>query len=75
MTGPTLCQDCDNRTMASKNDPPWRWQCIRHKRLPAYGFVTSEPWQDFPPYLYCRDVNGGLCPLYVPARATVSEDA
>lgn len=74
MTAPTLCQSCDNRTASSKNDPPYRWMCIKHKRLPVYGFVTDEPWQDFPPYLFCRDVNGGACPLYAPARVPAEVD-
>lgn len=64
----TLCKECNNLYVASKNDQPGRWMCIKHKRLPVFGFVTHEAWENFPPYLFCRDVNGGACPLFRPKR-------
>lgn len=61
---PTYCKDCAHAFMERKNDPPWRWMCIKHKRLEGFGFVTDTTWDDMPPYLYCKDVNGGACPLF-----------
>jgi hypothetical protein len=64
---PTYCHDCDNALHRGKADPPWRWLCIKHKRLDGFGFVTPTSWDGAPPYLYCKDVNGGACPLFVKA--------
>jgi hypothetical protein len=38
--------------------------CIKHKRMEGFGFVTAGMWDDMPPYLYAKDVNGGACPLF-----------
>lgn len=62
--GPTLCSECDHVHTAGKNDGPWKWMCIKHPRLAGYGFVTGGTWENFPPYLFCRDTNGGACPLF-----------
>lgn len=37
---------------------------MKHPRLEGFGFVVKGTWIDKPPYLYCRDVNGGACPLF-----------
>ena len=66
MTAPTICADCDNLSQTGKSDPPWRWLCVKHKRLDGFGFVTQDTWDSMPPYLYCKDVNGGACPLFKP---------
>jgi hypothetical protein len=42
--------------------------CKRHPRHEGYGFVRRGEWDDFPPFLFCRDVNGGGCPLFEPKR-------
>ena len=60
----TICSRCANCSRVNRNDPPWRWTCLAHKRMDGFGFVTEDTWDGFPPYLYCRDVNGGACPLY-----------
>lgn len=61
---PTFCETCAHVYKVDRHDPPWRWLCIKHRRIEGFGFVTRKTWDDFPPYLYCRDVNGGQCPLY-----------
>lgn len=71
----TYCQDCTHVYRAEKRDPPWRWLCIKHRRVEGFGFVTTGAWDDFPPYLYCRDVNGGQCPLYEPLDHKQDESA
>lgn len=60
----TLCSNCRHVYLANKSDQPWYWMCIKHKRADGYGFVTQDTWVSKPPYLFCRDVNGGACPLF-----------
>lgn len=69
----TYCEHCANVYRVERRDPPWRWLCIRHRRVEGFGFVTSSTWDDAPPYLYCRDVNGGQCPLYTPIEPKSTE--
>ncbi len=57
--------ECDNRLTS-------KWAggdlCIKHPRLDGFGFVRYDEWDRLAPYLFCRDVNGGACPLYEPKR-------
>ncbi len=66
--GPTFCNDCDNVTEASRKSPPWYWQCIKFPRLDGFGFVTTEEWDNKPPYGYCHKINHGICPCFEPRR-------
>ncbi len=54
----------------SKGSPPWRWMCAKHKRLDGFGFVTRDTWDEAPPFLYCNNVNGGVCPLFEKGEAS-----
>ena len=75
---PTFCNDCGNCMKENKSDPPWRWLCVKHPRLEGYGFVLQGTWINAPPYLHCKDVNGGACPLferYVPGQMTMKIEA
>lgn len=63
---PTYCSECDN-VIREKNAPPYRWMCAKHQRHEGFGFVTPTTWDNAPPYLFCKDTNGGRCPLYVKA--------
>ena len=65
MTDATWCDACVNRIPAKH---PARDMCNRHPRHEGYGFVRKGEWDDFPPFLFCRDVNGGGCPLFEPKR-------
>lgn len=67
LSEPTWCDDCEHVEPASRKQPPWRWLCLKNPRLEGFGFVTREKWDDFPPFLYCKDLNGGACPLYTRA--------
>lgn len=60
----TICSDCANCFKVNKSDPPWRWLCIRMKRLEGFGFVTRDTWDSMPPYAYCKDINHGSCPMF-----------
>jgi hypothetical protein len=62
--GITYCEDCINCIRSSKSEPAYRWLCLMHPRLEGFGFVTKTNWDNAPPYLYCRDVNGGRCVLF-----------
>lgn len=66
----TYCEECDHLYPGSEKLPPWRWMCMKHPRLEGFGFVTKGQWDQFPPYLYCKDVNGGACPLFEPRKET-----
>ena len=61
---PTLCVECEHCSKPSKSTPPWLWLCREHKRLEGFGFVTRDTWDNAPPFLRCKDVNGGACPLF-----------
>lgn len=61
---PTFCIDCIHVHRDSRKQGPWYWLCSKHPRLEGYGFVTDKTWDNAPPFLRCRDVNGGVCPLY-----------
>lgn len=65
---PTFCRDCDHVAEDSRKRHVSQWLCLRHKRLEGQGFVDPDYWADQEPYLKCRDVNGGLCPLFSPRR-------
>lgn len=59
----TICSECTH-LHGDSHGPPWYWLCSRHPRMEGFGFVTRKIWDKFPPFLFCRDVNGGACPLY-----------
>lgn len=61
---PTMCEDCDNVTAATRKLYESQWTCIRHPRLPS-GFVKADADQ---PYMRCVGINGGKCPLWVRRR-------
>lgn len=70
MTEATWCEACENRLPAKH---PARDMCLKHPRHEGYGFVRKGKWDDFPPFLFCRDVNGGGCPLFEPKRGEDDE--
>lgn len=72
---PTLCSECDNVAANSRKGHPRYWQCTRHKRFPAFGFVIGKAWEEMAPYGYCRDLNLGFCPLFSPLRSPASAGA
>lgn len=65
----TYCTECAHIYRANKSDPPYRFMCVKHKRDESeMGFVTRDMWDSVPPYLFCKDVNHGKCPLYEEAQ-------
>ncbi|KKL59223.1 hypothetical protein LCGC14_2217460 [marine sediment metagenome] len=66
MTEATWCEACDHHIPAKH---PARDMCGLHPRHDGFGFVRKGEWDDFPPFLFCKDVNNGGCPLFEPKRA------
>ncbi len=66
----TWCETCD---FYMGGRYPARDMCQKHPRSEGFGFVRKEQWDDFPPYLFCKDVNGGQCPLFEPKREGVDD--
>ena len=58
----TMCCNCKHPV--EKKGPGYVWRCIKHPARRGFGYVTDTDWDDDAPYLRCRDVNGGMCPLY-----------
>lgn len=56
---------CDHYMPASY---PARDMCAKHPRLEGFGYVRKSVWDNFPPFLFCINVNGGICYLYEPKR-------
>jgi len=64
----TLCERCEHVTLETRKQRPRYWQCARHKRFDRVSFLSDADWSEVDPHLYCRDVNGGMCPLFEPRR-------
>lgn len=70
------CRDCDNVALQSRKDHPARWMCLKYRRAPGFSFVTPGEWVNFPPYLYCRELNtAGICPDFTPTRSPAGAPA
>lgn len=61
---PTYCRDCDHVEPQSRKQHPRLWLCLQHPNIEGMGFVDPDTWVKEQPYLYCRNVNGGRCPLW-----------
>ena len=64
------CQDCKH---ADKTGPTWSWLCRKHPSQQGFGFVTREWWDKDAPFLRCKDVNAGSCPLFEEAEDASSD--
>lgn len=58
----TYCENCQHVEPSTRKGQPWGWLCMKHKN--AFDSPLSETIRTNPPYLRCKDVNGGLCELY-----------
>lgn len=65
---PTYCRKCEHVTLDTRKLRPRYWQCAMHRRFDRVSFVSDEDWSEVNPFLACRDVNGGMCPLFEPRR-------
>jgi hypothetical protein len=64
----TYCEDCDNMLESSRKGPSWAAMCSKFKRLFGTQLVARGVWDKDHPYMMCRDINGGDCPLFTPRR-------
>ena len=66
-SGPVYCAECDNVSKEYATAPEYLWLCLKHPRLDGHGFVSRTIRDgNLPPYLRCKDVNGGYCYLFKP---------
>ena len=67
----TYREDCCHVAEHSREGPRYRWMCLKHPRTnEGFGFVTHSFWDKEPPYLFCKDVNAGACPVFEPLEDT-----
>lgn len=65
---PTLCENCEHMHPDSRKGPSYRAMCMKQPRLLGTGFVTAEHWDRDPPFMYCKDINGGACSMFEQRR-------
>lgn len=59
----TLCEECEYSHADNAKRPAYRWLCVKFPRLESANFVTSAERMT-EPFMYCKDINGGKCPLF-----------
>lgn len=69
----TYCRDCDHVVADSRKRHPAAWLCSRFPRVEGGGFVDPEKWVTDEPFMKCKDINGGACPLFTPIREPEAE--
>ena len=66
-SGPHFCEECDHVFREYAAAPEYLWLCLKHPREHGHGFVSRTIRDgNLPPYLRCKDVNGGYCYLFKP---------
>lgn len=65
---PTFCDECDHVEPSSRKKSPYHWICMKFPRVEGMGFVARGKWIAEEPYMHCRGINGGLCPMWKPIR-------
>lgn len=56
----TLCKDCAHVYVVGKNDPSWKWLCMKKPREQEFNYQTGETVAD-PAWERCRHINYGNC--------------
>ena len=64
-TSTTVSAACRHLVLPFKSAPHWRWLCGAAKLEPVYNALTGHS-DKFPPYAWCKNINGGDCPRYEP---------
>lgn len=62
----TFCRNCDHVVEDTRKRHPQQWLCSRFPRVEGGGFVDPEKWVTDEPFMRCKDINGGNCPLFTP---------
>ena len=60
----TVCEDCDNMLESSRKGPSYAAMCSAFKRMYGTQNVARGLWDKDGPYMRCRDINGGDCPVF-----------
>lgn len=68
---PTLCRDCEH--VHDRKRAARYWLCIKFPRIEAANFVNPGEWVEQEPYMLCRYINGGMCPLFEPMKGEENE--
>lgn len=68
MTALHYCEECDHMHPASRAQPSYRAMCSKFPRKSGSGFVSRMFWDRDSPFMFCKDINGGFCPLFEPKR-------
>lgn len=67
----TYCEECDWVLKEYATAAEYLWLCMKHPRMDGHGFVSKTIRDgNLPPYLRCKDVNGGYCYLFKPKATT-----
>lgn len=64
----TYCEQCDHCMKPFQSARWFQWLCMKHPRVAQQHFVAESNELDDPPYLQCKQVNGGACVLFEPIR-------
>lgn len=59
----TMCESCENSHDDNEKKKPYRWMCNKFPRIDNSNFVSRDI-RLTDPYMYCKDINGGACPLW-----------
>lgn len=71
----THCEDCDNLESRSRQERrEYSALCMAHPRLVRADLVFHEITDKDPPYMYCRHINGGACPMFQPVKHATEKD-
>lgn len=68
----TLCENCEHSHPENEKRPSYRWMCIMFPRVEQNNFVTTDNRLS-EPYMFCKDINGGKCPLFQRAKGKQME--
>lgn len=65
----TYCSECDNVVADTRKRHPATWRCSKFPLIEGGGFVVPDIWVTDEPFMKCKDINGGACPLFTPKEA------
>ena len=69
----TICEDCEHMHPESRKRSSYWAMCMKFPRLEGQGFVSKANWDSDPPFMHCRNINGGACPIFEPISTARTE--
>ena len=64
----TPCETCDHVHPATRNQPPYKWLCLKFPRVEGLDPVAPTQGIVLQPYQRCSSINGVFCPLWQPRK-------